>query len=143
MMGTITIELPYELERQVKRVVREGWYESEENLIIEALDQFVGAKTYLGDSPTMLHHFAADALNESKPEIALKFADRALTLAEADRTGDMKLYQSFIELKVQILLVLDRKEDALAVLELAKDRLPNNPAIKRWTDRIRKSAAKV
>ncbi|MBW3563417.1 MAG: hypothetical protein KY459_01670 [Acidobacteria bacterium] len=142
-MGTITIELPYELERQVKRVVREGWYKSEENLIIEALDQFVGAKTYLGDSPMMLHHFAADALNDSKPEIALKFADRALTLAEADRTGDMKLYQSFVELKVQILLVLDRYEEASAVLDAAKERLPNNPAINRWIAKVRKATAKV
>ena len=138
-MGTITIEVPYELERQLRRVVREGWYKSEESLIIEALDQFVGAKTYLGDSPTMLHHFAADALNESKPEIALKFADRALTLAEADKTGDMKLYQSFVELKVQILLVLEREDEAMAVLEAARERLPNNPAITRWIRKIGKS----
>jgi hypothetical protein len=78
-MKRLTIEISSELARQMERIVREGWSPSEQELAQEALLQFVEGKTFLGDSPRMLHRFAADALNESKPETALRFVDRALS----------------------------------------------------------------
>ena len=141
-MGRVSVDLSEDLERQIERIVRDGWFPSNEALLREALQQFVEAKSFLGDSPRMLHRFAADALNESKPETALKFADRALSLLGTQEHPDLVLYQRLVELKVQILLVLSREGDALEALEEAKVKLPNSPAIAKWVSRVRKSAVK-
>lgn len=139
-MARITVELREDLAREVDRLVRDGWFRDADAVVREAVGQFVGTKTYLGDSPRMLQRFAADALNESKPETALKFVDRALTLLAAQKLGDLSLYQQMIELRVQILLVMDRNRDALLALEEAKERLPNSPAILRWIGRVQRMA---
>lgn len=140
-MARITFEVPSELELQIRRLLKEGWYESDEEIIVEALQQFIGGKSYLGDSPTMLHRFAADALNESKPATALKFVDRAISIVEHQKSTDLSFYQVLVELRVQILLVLDRTEEAEETLEKARDKLPNNPAIVRWLDRVKRKTA--
>jgi Arc/MetJ-type ribon-helix-helix transcriptional regulator len=137
-MARMTIEIPFELDKQIRRLLREGWYESEEQLVGEALQQFLAGKSYLGDSPAVLHRFAADALNESKPVTALKFVDRAISIVENQKTADLAFYQVLIELRVQILLVLDRPDEAEAALEDARERLPNNPAITRWLETLRR-----
>ncbi len=142
-MVRITTDIPEELEREIRRLLREGWYESDEEIIIESLQQFVGGKSYLGDSPTMLHRFAADALNESKPETALKFVCRAMAIIGSQRTADLAFYQVLVELRVQILLVLDRLDEAEEVLETARERLPNNPAIVRWLEKVKKKSAAI
>ena len=87
----------------------------------------------------MLHRFAADALNDSKPDTSLKFVDRALSLLTAQQMTDFALYQALIELRVQVLLVLDRTRDAVATLEEAKEQLPNNPTIARWLEKLTKT----
>src|SRR5882762_10759706 len=107
-MVKISAEVPPELSRSIDRIIRDGWFPDQETIVREALLQFVDAKTFLGDSPRMLHRFAADALNDSKPEVALKFVDRAMSLLELQSLTDFTLYQSLIELRVQILLVLGR-----------------------------------
>jgi len=137
-MVKVSTEIPYELARQMDRIIRDGWFADEEAVIREALLQFVDAKTFLGDSPRMLHRFAADALNESKPEVALKFLDRSLSLLAHEKLTDFTLYQSLIELRVQVLLVLGRDADALASVEAAREHLPNNPSIAKWIDRLKK-----
>ena len=134
----VTAEIPTELSRQIERIVRDGWFPDQETVVREALLQFVDAKSFLGDSPRMLHRFAADALNDSKPETALKFVDRALLLMSNQKLTDFTLFQGLIELRVQILLVLGREEEALSSLEQAKEVLPNNPSIARWIDRLNK-----
>lgn len=138
-MPKVTAEIPHELSRQIDRIVRDGWYADQETVIREALLQFVEGKTYLGDSPRMLHRFAADALNDSKPEVALKFTGRALSLMSHHTMTDFALFQSLAELRIQILLVLGRESDALAAAEEAREQMPNNPAIARWIERLRKS----
>src|SRR5437667_10768133 len=125
-MAKVTTEVPSDLARQIDRMVRDGWFADQEALVLEALSQFIDAKSFLGDSPRMLHRFAADALNESKPEVALKFVHRALSLMANQRVTDFTLYQSLVELRVQILLVLGREPDAMAALEEAREMLPNN-----------------
>ena len=90
----------------------------------------------------MLHRFAADALNDSKPEVALKFVDRAASLLELQPLTDFTLYQSLVELRVQILLVLGREAEALRSLEAAREKLPNNPTIARWIERLNKTKPK-
>jgi Arc/MetJ-type ribon-helix-helix transcriptional regulator len=137
-MAKVTTDIPAELNRQIERIVRDGWFPDQETVLREALSQFVDAKSYLGDSPRMLHRFAADALNDSKPETALKFVDRALLLMSNQNITDFALYQSLIELRVQILLVFGREDEALRSLDEAKEVLPNNPTISRWIDRLRK-----
>ncbi len=137
-MAKLTAEVPTELARQIDRIVRDGWFTDQETLVREALSQFIDAKSFLGDSPRMLHRFAADALNESKPETALKFVDRALALMANQQVTDFTLYQSLVELRVQILLILGREADALTSLEEAREQMPNNPSIARWIDRLRK-----
>jgi Arc/MetJ-type ribon-helix-helix transcriptional regulator len=134
----VTTEIPPELARQVERIVRDGWFVDAETVVREAVQQFVDAKSYLGDSPRMLQRFAADALNESKPETALKFTDRALALLAMQQTTDWSLYQMLVELRVQIQLILGRHDDALAALEEAYEKLPNNPSIAKWLERVRK-----
>ena len=119
-------------------MIRDGWFPDQETVVREALLQFVDAKTFLGDSPRMLHRFAADALNDSKPETALKFVDRALSLMLSQKVTDFSLYQSLVELRVQILLIMGRDADALASLEEARETLPNNPNIARWIERLNK-----
>jgi Arc/MetJ-type ribon-helix-helix transcriptional regulator len=137
-MTKVTTDIPSDLSKQIERIVRDGWFPDQETVVREALLQFVDAKTFLGDSPRMLHRFAADALNDSKPETALKFTDRALSLMSNRKITDFALYQNLIELRVQILLILGREEEALSSLEQAKELLPNNPSISRWIDRLKK-----
>jgi Arc/MetJ-type ribon-helix-helix transcriptional regulator len=137
-MTKVTTEIPNDLNKQIERIVRDGWFPDQETVVREALLQFVDAKSFLGDSPRMLHRFAADALNDSKPETALKFVDRALLLMSNQKITDFSLYQNLIELRVQILLVLGREGEALSSLEEAKELLPNNPTIARWIDRLNK-----
>src|SRR5947207_13425755 len=131
-MPRVGAEIPNELARQIERMIRDGWFPDQEAVLREALNQFVDAKSFLGDSPRMLHRFAADALNDSKPETALKFIDRALSLMSNQKVTDFSLYQNLIELRVQVLMVMGREAEALASLEEAKELLPNNPTITRW-----------
>jgi len=134
----VAAEIPPDLSRQIERIIRDGWFPDQETVVREALLQFVDAKSFLGDSPRMLHRFAADALNDSKPETALKFVDRALSLMVNQKLTDFNLLQNLIELRVQILLVLGREADALAALEEAQQTLPNNPSIAKWIERLQK-----
>jgi len=136
-MVKIAADVSPELVKEIERIVRDGWFSTEEEVFMEALHQFVEAKSFLGDSPRMLHRFAADALNESKPETALKFVSRALTLISSQPMKDLGLYQKLVELRVQILLILGRDLEALAGLEQAREHLPNSPAIAKWLDRMR------
>jgi Arc/MetJ-type ribon-helix-helix transcriptional regulator len=136
-MPKITVEITPELARQIDRIVRDGWFTDEESVIAEAVEQFVDGKSFLGDSPRMLHRFAADALNESKPDTALKFVDRALALLVAHKVADLNLYQQLVELRVQILLIVGRDRDALTSLEEAQERLPNNPSIRKWIEKLK------
>jgi Arc/MetJ-type ribon-helix-helix transcriptional regulator len=138
----VSADIPFDLSRQIERIIRDGWFPDQETVVREALVQFVDAKTFLGDSPRMLHRFAADALNDSKPETALKFVDRALSLMLSQKITDFSLYQNLIELRVQILLVFGREADALASLEEARERLPNNPNIARWIERLDKQRSR-
>ena len=137
-MPKVAAEISNELARQIDRMIRDGWFPDHETVLREALSQFVDAKSFLGDSPRMLHRFAADALNDSKPDTALKFVDRALSLLSTQKVTDFTLYQNLVELRVQILLVLGRNSDALASLEEAREQLPNNPTIAKWIERLRK-----
>jgi Arc/MetJ-type ribon-helix-helix transcriptional regulator len=137
-MAKVTAEIPGDLSRQLDRMIRDGWFPDQEALVREALSHFVDAKSFLGDSPRMLHRFAADALNDSKPEVALKFVNRGLSLLPTQDTTDFHLYQNMVELRVQILLVLDRTAEALAGLEEARELLPNNPTIAKWIARLKK-----
>ena len=132
----ISAEIPNDLARQIDRIIRDGWYADEDAVVREALLQFLDAKSFLGDSPRMLHRFAADALNESKPEVALKFANRAMSLLANQHITDFALYQAVIELRVQVFLVLGRENDALASLEEAREVLPNNPSIAKWIEKL-------
>jgi len=138
MMVKISAEVPPELSRSMDRIIRDGWFPDQETIVREALEQFVDAKSFLGDSPRMLHRFAADALNDSKPEVALKFVNRGLSLLPKQDATDFHLYQNLVELRVQILLVLDRTAEALASLEEARETLPNNPTIAKWITRLKK-----
>lgn len=138
-MVKVATDIPGELARQMDRIVRDGWFPDQDSIVREALHQFVDAKSFLGDSPRMLHRFGADALNDSKPDVALKFVTRAMSLLSAQESTDFTLYQALIELRVQILLVLDRTDDAITALEEAKEHLPNNPTIARWIEKLTKS----
>jgi Arc/MetJ-type ribon-helix-helix transcriptional regulator len=142
-MPKLTAEIPNELSRQIDRIIRDGWFSDEESVVREALLQFVDAKSFLGDSPRMLHRFAADALNDSKPEVALKFVSRGLSLLETQNTIDFTLYQALTELRVQILLILGREADALITLEAAREKLPNNPSIAKWIAKLEKAKLKI
>jgi Arc/MetJ-type ribon-helix-helix transcriptional regulator len=135
----LTAEIPNELSRQIDRIIRDGWFPDQESVVREALLQFVDAKSFLGDSPRMLHRFAADALNDSKPEVALKFVSRAVSLLASQNTTDFTLYQALVELRVQILLVLGRDDEALASLEEAREKLPNNPTVAKWIEKLRRN----
>lgn len=136
-MARIEAEVSQDLVKEIERIVRDGWFSSDQEVIREALHQFVEAKSFLGDSPPMLHRFAADALNESKPETALKFVDRALSLLWNQPMKDLGLYQSLVELRVQILLVVGKDREALAALEEAQERLPNSPTIAKWIEKVK------
>jgi hypothetical protein len=140
-MTKVQAEISPDLSKQIDRIVRDGWFPDQETVLREALLQFVDAKSFLGDSPRMLTRFAADSLNDSKPETALKFVDRALSLMSNQQVTDFTLYQSLIELRVQILLVLGREEEALSSLEEARELLPNNPTIAKWIERLKKQKA--
>ena len=139
-MVKVAAEIPSDLARQIDRIIRDGWFPDQETIVREALNHFVDAKSFLGDSPRMLHRFAADALNDSKPETALKFGNRALSLLTGQQITDFALYQALIELRVQVLLVLGRQNDAVATLEEAKEQLPNNPTIARWLEKLKKTS---
>ena len=138
MMAKVQAEIPPDLSRQIERIIRDGWFPDQETVVREALVQFVDAKSFLGDSPRMLHRFAADALNDSKPETALQVFDRAVWLMVNQQPTDFNLYRNLIELRVQILLVPGRDADHLAALEEAQQTLPNNPSIARWIERLQK-----
>jgi len=43
---------------------------------------------------------------------------------------------------VQILLVLGRDSDALTTLEEAREKMPNNPTIAKWIEKVRKNQPK-
>lgn len=135
-MPKIAAEIPSDLAREIDRVVREGWFADQGAVVEAALRQLVDHQTFLGDSPKLLHRFAADALNESKPETALKFIDRAISLVDVQKMPDLSLYQQLVELRVQICLVLERPADALHSLRNAKEKMPNNPLIQRWLDKL-------
>ena len=90
-MPRVGAEIPNELARQIERMIRDGWFPDQEAVLREALNQFVDAKSFLGDSPRMLHRFAADALNDSKPEVALKFITRAMSLMSNQKVTDFVL----------------------------------------------------
>ena len=137
-MVKLAAEIPTELARQIDRIIRDGWFPDRETVLREALSNFVDARSFLGDSPRMLHRFAADALNDSKPETALKFVNRALSLMGGLQVTDFALYQSLVELRVQVLLVLDRQAEAVATLEEAKEALPNNPSIAKWLEKLKR-----
>jgi hypothetical protein len=134
----VTADISAELSKQIDRMIRDGWFPDQETLLREALSQFVDAKSFLGDSPRMAHRFAADALNDSKPETALKFIDRALSLMSNQKVTDFSLYQNLIELRVQVLMVMGREPEALASLEEAKELMPNNPTISRWIEKLKR-----
>lgn len=138
-MAKVTAEVPAELSRQIDRIIRDGWFPDQESVVREALLHFVDAKSFLGDSPRMLHRFAADALNDSKPEVALKFVSRALSLLSAHEMTDFTLYQALVELRLQVLLVLGREDEALASAVEAREKMPNNPAIAKWIERLHKN----
>lgn len=138
-MPKITAEIPNDLARQIDRIIRDGWFADHEAVVREALAEFVDAKSFLGDSPRMLHRFAADALNDSKPEVALKFVSRSMSLLASEKRVDYNLYQSLVELRVQILLVLSREAEAIGLLEEAKEALPNNPTITKWIEKLSKN----
>jgi hypothetical protein len=55
---------------------------------------------------------------------------------------DFTLYQSLVELRVQILLILGRESDALTTLEEAREKMPNNPSIAKWIEKVRKNQPK-
>ena len=135
-MVKVAAEINTDLARQIDRMIRDGWFPDQESIVREALNHFVGAKSFLGDSPRMLHRFGADALNDSKPDTALKFVNRALSLVSGQQVTDFALYQALVELRVQILLVLDRQAEAISTLEEAREQLPNNPSIARWLERL-------
>src|SRR6266576_5002 len=59
-MPKVATEISNELARQIDRMIRDGWFPDHETVLREALNQFVDAKSFLGDSPRMLHRFAAD-----------------------------------------------------------------------------------
>lgn len=136
-MVKIAAEVPPDLVAQIDRIVRDGWFPDQESLFKEALDQFVEARSFLGDSPRLLHRFAADALNESKPETGLKFVDRALSLISNHQVADLSLYQNLIELRVQILMVMGKNGEAIRTLENAREKLPNSPTILKWLEKLR------
>jgi Arc/MetJ-type ribon-helix-helix transcriptional regulator len=141
-MPKISADITSDLGRAIDRIIRDGWFADEEAVVREALLQFVDAKSFLGDSPRMLHRFAADALNDSKPDVALKFVDRALSLLTGQQMTDFQLYQALVELRVQILLVLGHEADALTTLEEAREKMPNNPSIAKWIEKVRKHQPK-
>ena len=135
-MVKVAAEIPGELARQIDRIIRDGWFPDQETVLREALNQFVDAKSFLGDSPRMLHRFAADALNDSKPDTALRFVNRGLSLLSASEITDFTLYQALVELRVQVLLILGRQTEAVAALKEAREKMPNNPAIARWLEKL-------
>lgn len=140
-MPKVTIELSSDLLDQIERIVRDGWFSDEDAVLREAIEQFVEAKSFLGDSPRMLHRFAADAMNESKPDTALKFVDRAISLLSKQEVADLTLYQQLVELRVQTLLIVGRDKEALTSLEEAQQRLPNNPSIRKWLEKLKRRGA--
>lgn len=136
-MARLSVEIGPETQRQMERLIREGWYRDAQAVVSAALEQFLDGRTYLGDSPPMLLRFAADALNESKPGTALKFAERGLMLLRSmQEFPDLSLYQSLVEIRVQSLLVMGREGDAVAALDEARELLPNNPGIAAWYERL-------
>ncbi|HUF18133.1 MAG TPA: hypothetical protein VMS12_08850 [Thermoanaerobaculia bacterium] len=135
-MPRVSTRISGSLARQMDRLVREGWYRDEEALVEAALEHFVEHRSFLGDSPELLAQVASDALENSKPETALKFAVRALTLLGTGPGVDLELYKTLVELRVQSLLVLGRDAEARSCLEEAREQLPNSPGITGWMRRM-------
>ena len=135
-MPRVSVQISSSLSAQIERLLREGWYRDEAAVVEAALEKFIGNRSFLGDSPRLLVHFASDALNDSKPETALKFTARALALMNGDAAPDLELYKQLVELRVQSLLVLDRETEARSELEQARARLPNSPGIAGWIRRM-------
>jgi hypothetical protein len=61
---------------------------------------------------------------------------RGLSILSHQKMTDFTLYQALAELRVQILLVLERAGEALAAAEEAREMLPNSPAIARWIEKL-------
>ena len=62
LLAKLTAEVPGEIAREIDRIVRDGWFPDQETVVREALSQFVDGKSFLGDSPRLLHRFGADAI---------------------------------------------------------------------------------
>lgn len=137
-MRRISVQISPGLAQQIDRLLREGWYRDEQGLVEAALESFVEHRSFLGDSPRLLLGFAADALNDSKPETALRFTSRAQALLGSEPSADLEMYKAIVELRVQCLLVLGRESEARSELEAARGRLPNSPGITGWIDRLRR-----
>lgn len=135
-MPSIEVALSDSLADEIERIVREGWYPSPEAVVEAALADFVERRTFLGDTPRLLLRFAADALEQSRPEVALRFIDRGLARLTEAELFDRALYQQMTELRVQLLLILGREPDALLTLEQAREKLPNSPGLMRWIERL-------
>jgi hypothetical protein len=56
---------------------------------------------------------------------------------------DFVLYQALVELRVQIMLVMGREDDALISLREAREKLPNNPSIAAWIDKLERQKTRV
>jgi hypothetical protein len=67
--------------------------------------------------------------------------NRALSLLSGTEITDFTLYQALVELRVQVLVVLGRQAEAVSTLEEARERMPNNPAIARWIEKLSKPQA--
>jgi len=132
----IETEIRADLAQQIERLINEGWFSDAQSVVELALERFVEGRSFLGDSPRTLLEFASDALNESKPDVAIKFADRALSLMSGQENADLSLFQSLIELRVQALVVVGKISEAVDCLEEAKEVLPNNPGIASWIERL-------
>lgn len=135
-MARFEVDVPPQIAREIERIVRDGWYPDAAAVIQAALAGFVDGRTFLGDSPRMLLRFGADALNESRPDVALRFVDRGISRLTETETFDRGLYQQLIELRIQLLLIVGRERDALQTIDEARELLPNNPGIKRWAERL-------
>lgn len=135
-MPRVSIQISGSLASQIERLIREGWYPDEQSLVQSALEQFVERRSFLGDSPDVLSRFAADALDHARPETALKFATRGLTLLGTGPRTDLDLYKTLVELRVQSLLVMGRDAEARISLEEAREHLPNSPGIAGWIRRM-------
>ena len=129
----VNAEIPPDVQRQIDRIIRDGWFPDQETLVREAVVQFVDAKTFLGDSPRMLHRFAADALNDSKPEVALKFVNRALSLSRRVPPDRVVILEGAVSTRPDV----ERAEAARADAVLVGEALMRSSDPARTTRRLR------